>query len=487
MPSRCWRCWSARRCTRWRTSRVAASRGTSRACCLTGAARGSRARRGRLRRSSRRSSARARSPRPRCSACSTWGSATRLSCRPRTPTSRQMSCATPARASCGSARSWRASAAWRSWRDVRGDAARPRRPCLGPRFEPPGHSRRVRASRLSRARRGRRGRPGAGAGARARAAAPRARDLAEPEGLRRPSRVRRGAPAFARRAPGRSRVPRGLHADPDARPRPRVRRTDRERPPLTPARVPRPRRPAPGARARRQGRRRHRALRRRGCGHRADNSTGERARAPRRHGGILVRPHPCGGAPPVSRSHSPLRRRAAHDRGAQGAHSMKVRRALVSVHDKTGVVEFAGSLAALGVETDPPQYPRVLDELRANGGALSEATRARLAQEAFRRTAEYDAAIASYLSSEGVSTAPSETAPRIDSAGGAGARTEKFPAVLRIDAERRLGLRYGENPHQAAAFYTPLDGPRLGLAAMTQLHGPELGYNNALDFSPALA
>ena len=143
--------------------------------------------------------------------------------------------------------------------------------------------------------------------------------------------------------------------------------------------------------------------------------------------------------------------------------------------------------ASVGVVTDPSQYPRVLDELRVNGGALSEATRARLAQEAFRRTAEYDAAIASYLSSEGVSTAPSETAPRIDSAGGAGARTEKFPAVLRIDAERRLGLRYGENPHQAAAFYTPLDGPRLGLAAMTQLHGPELGYNNALDFSAALA
>ena len=143
--------------------------------------------------------------------------------------------------------------------------------------------------------------------------------------------------------------------------------------------------------------------------------------------------------------------------------------------------------ASVGVVTDPSQYSRVLDELRVNGGALSEATRARLAQEAFRRTAEYDAAIASYLSSEGVSTAPSETAPRIDSAGGAGARTEKFPAVLRIDAERRLGLRYGENPHQAAAFYTPLDGPRHGLGTMRQLHGPPLGYNNLLDFSAALA
>src|SRR2546426_7348226 len=409
-------------------------------------------------------------------------------------------------------------------------------------------------------------------------------------------------PISARRAPGRSRVPRGLHADPDARPRPRVRRTDRERPPLTPARVPRPRRPAPGARARRQGRRRHRALRRRGCGHRADNSTGERARAPRRHGGILVRPHPCGGAPPVSRSHSPLRRRAAHDRGAQGAHSMKVRRALVSVHDKTGVVEFAGSLAALGVEilstggtatllrksgvpvrdvsdvtgfpemldgrvktlhpkihggilarrdaaadvdalekhgilpidlvvvalypfeatvarssvtlaealeridvggpamvraaaknhasvgvvTDPSQYPRVLDELRANGGALSEATRARLAQEAFRRTAEYDAAIATYLS-EGASAAPSEPSPRTGCAGGAGARTEEFPSRLELNFERAPGLRYGVNPHPAAAVSTPLRGPPPGAAGLTQLHGPELGYNNVLDFSAALA
>jgi phosphoribosylaminoimidazolecarboxamide formyltransferase/IMP cyclohydrolase len=119
--------------------------------------------------------------------------------------------------------------------------------------------------------------------------------------------------------------------------------------------------------------------------------------------------------------------------------------------------------ASVGVVTDPSQYSRVLDELRANGGALSEATRARLAQEAFRRTAEYDAAIARYLASEGGS------------------------APLELSFERALELRYGENPHQAAAFYTPLDGPRLGLAAMTQLHGPELGYNNVLDFSAALA
>jgi phosphoribosylaminoimidazolecarboxamide formyltransferase / IMP cyclohydrolase len=157
--------------------------------------------------------------------------------------------------------------------------------------------------------------------------------------------------------------------------------------------------------------------------------------------------------------------------------------------------------ASVGVVTDPSQYPIVLDELRAGGGALSEATRARLAREAFRRTARYDAAIAAYLS-EGPSDrrappsgAPSETGgsaperertPRIGSAGEAGGRTEIFPTRLGLDFERMLELRYGENPHQAAAFYAPADGPRSGVAAMKQLHGPEPGYNNLLDFSAAL-
>ena len=79
--------------------------------------------------------------------------------------------------------------------------------------------------------------------------------------------------------------------------------------------------------------------------------------------------------------------------------------------------------ASVAVVTDPSQYRVVLDELRAGAGALSDATRYRLAQEAFRRIAQYDAAIAAYLSSEGASTAPSEASPRIGCAGEAGART----------------------------------------------------------------
>jgi phosphoribosylaminoimidazolecarboxamide formyltransferase/IMP cyclohydrolase len=59
--------------------------------------------------------------------------------------------------------------------------------------------------------------------------------------------------------------------------------------------------------------------------------------------------------------------------------------------------------------------------------------------------------------------------------------------VLRLEADRALGLRYGENPHQAAAFYRPIGASPIGLGGMKQLHGPELGYNNLLDFSAALS
>ena len=130
---------------------------------------------------------------------------------------------------------------------------------------------------------------------------------------------------------------------------------------------------------------------------------------------------------------------------------------------------------SVGVVTDPSQYAAVLDEVRASG-ALSDATRYRLAQEAFRRTAQYDAAIATYLRDPGARGA----AP---AAGGAD--DTQLPPRLRVEAERVQGLRYGENPHQSAAFYRPV-GASMGLAAARQLHGPELSYNNLLDWSAAL-
>jgi phosphoribosylaminoimidazolecarboxamide formyltransferase/IMP cyclohydrolase len=142
--------------------------------------------------------------------------------------------------------------------------------------------------------------------------------------------------------------------------------------------------------------------------------------------------------------------------------------------------------AAVAVVTDASQYAAVLAELRSSHGALSEATRRGLAQEAFRRTAQYDAAIAAYLSSEGASTAPSEASPSEDRGGEAAARTTKFPERLELELRRVAALRYGENPHQGAAFYREAGRPAFGLGNMRQLHGPELGYNNLLDLSAAL-
>jgi phosphoribosylaminoimidazolecarboxamide formyltransferase/IMP cyclohydrolase len=123
---------------------------------------------------------------------------------------------------------------------------------------------------------------------------------------------------------------------------------------------------------------------------------------------------------------------------------------------------------AVAVVTDPSQYADVLGELEASGGVLSRETCARLAAEAFRRVSTYDAAIARYLAAP-----PSAS--------------EEYPAALRLDGARALPLKYGENPHQTAAFYTLAGAPVLGLSAMQALHGPELGYNNLLDFSAALA
>jgi phosphoribosylaminoimidazolecarboxamide formyltransferase/IMP cyclohydrolase len=132
--------------------------------------------------------------------------------------------------------------------------------------------------------------------------------------------------------------------------------------------------------------------------------------------------------------------------------------------------------ASVAVVTDPGQYLAVLEELRASQGRLSTETRYQLAFEAFRRTAQYDAAIAAYLREPGAAGRRAE---------GGAPRESRLPERLRLDAALAQGLRYGENPHQAAAFYR-LAGQGYGLAAGVQLHGPELGYNNLLDWSAAL-
>ena len=120
----------------------------------------------------------------------------------------------------------------------------------------------------------------------------------------------------------------------------------------------------------------------------------------------------------------------------------------------------------VGVLTDPADYEAVLAELNANGGALSDATRRRLAIAAFGKTARYDAAIFAWLSKN---AAPPS------------AETEIFPARLQLDLPRAQVLRYGENPHQGAALYGGF------LDAVESLHGKELSFNNVVDAQAALA
>lgn len=117
-------------------------------------------------------------------------------------------------------------------------------------------------------------------------------------------------------------------------------------------------------------------------------------------------------------------------------------------------------------------YEAIAEELRQNDGALSSATRWRLAREAFATTAAYDGGIASTLDS-------------LPETPGSIARTEEFPSTLRIFAERKTTLRYGENPHQNAAVY--VDGSGLGIAGAEQLGGKELSFNNLVDLDACWA
>jgi phosphoribosylaminoimidazolecarboxamide formyltransferase / IMP cyclohydrolase len=127
----------------------------------------------------------------------------------------------------------------------------------------------------------------------------------------------------------------------------------------------------------------------------------------------------------------------------------------------------AKNYADVAVVTDPAQYALVLDELRAYNGGLTLATRERLAGAAYARTAAYDRAIGAYF------------------AGRSGG--EDFPARLDLSFEKRSALRYGENPHQKAAFYVESPTPADCLAGAAVLHGKELSYNNLLDLDSALS
>jgi phosphoribosylaminoimidazolecarboxamide formyltransferase/IMP cyclohydrolase len=134
----------------------------------------------------------------------------------------------------------------------------------------------------------------------------------------------------------------------------------------------------------------------------------------------------------------------------------------------------------VAVVTEPGQYAAIIEELRSRGGALSLETRERLAAAAFARTTAYDGAIAAYF------------ADRVASSHTGAVQTHGLPPVgfgsqtLNLCFERRQALRYGENPHQPAAFYVEPGYSSPCVSTAATLHGKELSFNNLLDLDSAL-
>lgn len=139
----------------------------------------------------------------------------------------------------------------------------------------------------------------------------------------------------------------------------------------------------------------------------------------------------------------------------------------IDIGGPTMVRAAAKNHESVAVVVDPADYDAILREMRANEGALSLATRRRLAVKAFAHTAFYDAQISAYLREQFTP----ETL---------------FPQEFTVALRRTQELRYGENPHQQAAFYRIPNFTEPSLATARQIHGKELSYNNLLDCDSAL-
>ncbi len=123
------------------------------------------------------------------------------------------------------------------------------------------------------------------------------------------------------------------------------------------------------------------------------------------------------------------------------------------------------------VLVDPADYARVLAEMRAERGATRRDTRFALATKVFSHTAAYDGAISNYLSSL---TGPAGTPVR-----------GEYPEKLNLQFSKVQAMRYGENPHQSAAFYREAESAAGSLAAYAQVQGKALSYNNIADADAA--
>jgi phosphoribosylaminoimidazolecarboxamide formyltransferase/IMP cyclohydrolase len=136
----------------------------------------------------------------------------------------------------------------------------------------------------------------------------------------------------------------------------------------------------------------------------------------------------------------------------------------IDIGGPTMIRAAAKNHAFAAVVVDPTDYEAVLAELRESDGRLALATRERLAAVAFATTARYDAAISRWFAVRAY---------------------EGFPPRWASSYEKVMDLRYGENPHQRAAFYAEVGAPTHLLAGVEQLHGKELSFNNLLDLSSA--
>jgi phosphoribosylaminoimidazolecarboxamide formyltransferase/IMP cyclohydrolase len=123
----------------------------------------------------------------------------------------------------------------------------------------------------------------------------------------------------------------------------------------------------------------------------------------------------------------------------------------------------AKNFQSVAVVTNPKRYSALMREMSTNEGSLSLETRRFLAAEAFRHTSHYDAAIYAYLAR----------------------KFEEFPENLTLVFNKIEELRYGENPHQRAAYYREVGAPPLSLVNAEKLHGKALSFNNVLDLNAA--
>jgi phosphoribosylaminoimidazolecarboxamide formyltransferase / IMP cyclohydrolase len=127
----------------------------------------------------------------------------------------------------------------------------------------------------------------------------------------------------------------------------------------------------------------------------------------------------------------------------------------------------AKNFRSVAVITDPKRYPAILEEMQASGGQVGDRTLESLVVDAFAHTADFDRAVHAYLQHK-LTGEPA------------------YPGVLNLRFEKAQDLRYGENPHQSAAFYRHGGEAGANVGAAVQLHGKELSYNNIADLDAAL-